>query len=114
MEFSDQARYHGYPVLTYTVTTKDGYKLGVHRIPGPKGEGIHESLFNSKGREAVLTSHGIDGTTQQLIACGTGKWVSQSYFEYGTLMGKAFPYQLVDTGKYDVWLMNQRGNFYSR
>lgn len=32
----------------------------------------------------------------------------------GQELGKALPYQLVDTGKYDVWLMNSRGNHYSR
>lgn len=34
-------------------------------------------------------------------------YIGQSY-------GKALPYQLVDTGNYDVWLMNARGNYYSR
>ena len=29
-------------------------------------------------------------------------------------MGKSVPYQMVDTGKYDVWMMNARGNFFSR
>jgi len=27
---------------------------------------------------------------------------------------KALPYQLVDSGEYDVWFLNARGNFYSR
>jgi len=35
MNIREQIKYHGYPVLTYTITTVDGYKLGVHRIPGP-------------------------------------------------------------------------------
>ena len=29
-------------------------------------------------------------------------------------MGKAIPYQLADTGMYDVWMINQRGNYFSR
>lgn len=32
---------------------------------------------------------------------------------YG-IVGKAIPYQLADTGKYDVWMVNQRGNYFSR
>ena len=36
MNIVQQVKFHGYPILTYTVTTVDGYKLGLHRIPGPK------------------------------------------------------------------------------
>ena len=106
MDFIDQVRFHGYPMLTYTVLTKDGYKISVNRIPGPTGEEIQDSLVKAKDREVVLTSHGIDGTTQQLIACGPGKEVDAGYWQHGKLMGKAYPYQLADTGKYDVWMMN--------
>ena len=80
MDFLDQVRYHGYPMLTYTVLTKDGYKISVNRIPGPTGEEIQNSLVKAKDREVVLTSHGIDGTTQQLIACGPGREVDAGYW----------------------------------
>ena len=33
MHIKDQVKFHGYPIIEYTVTTVDGYKLGLHRIP---------------------------------------------------------------------------------
>lgn len=110
MEMNDQVRLHGYPLLTYTVTTADGYKLGVHRIPGPRGEEIIDGLKNAKAqrREPVLLMHGIGAASHGLVVAGPGKVVD------GQVMGKAIPYQLADTGKYDVWMMNARGNYFSR
>ena len=52
-------------------------------------------------------------SAQGLIISGPGNDKFKN--ELGnTQMGKALPYQLVDSGKYDVWLMNVRGNYYSR
>jgi lysosomal acid lipase/cholesteryl ester hydrolase len=42
--------------------------------------------------------HGLDGSSKSLIISGSN----------------AIPFQLVDTGKYDVWLLNSRGNHHSR
>jgi hypothetical protein len=45
-----------------------------------------------------------------LIVAGPGKYINVDGTYTGSfnkqLMGKAFPYQLADTGKYDVWMMN--------
>ena len=58
MDFLDQVRYHGYPMLTYTVLTKDGYKISVNRIPGPTGEEIQDSLENLiKNRTTIIIAH---------------------------------------------------------
>ena len=48
-----------------------------------------------------------------MIVSGPGNEEFRNEYK-NTQMGKALPYQLVDTGKYDVWLMNVRGNHYSR
>ena len=37
-------QFHKYPILEYDVLTADGYKIGLHRIPGPRHENIMESL----------------------------------------------------------------------
>lgn len=43
-----------------------------------------------------------------MVVSGPGKEVD------GVIKGEAIPYQLADTGNYDVWLWNARGNYYSR
>ena len=54
--------------------------------------------------------HGVDGSAWGFIVSGPGKIGT----EEGKVAGKAIPYQLVDTGKYDVWMLNARGNYFSR
>ena len=58
MSIKDQVRLHGYPFLEYQVVTLDGYKVGLQRIPGPKGETIVNGLKNCD-REPVLIGHGM-------------------------------------------------------
>lgn len=92
------------------MVTADGYKLGLHRIPGPRGVSIVEGVkgVEEQKREPVLLMHGIGAASHGLVVAGVGKNVD------GEVMGKALPYQLADTGKYDVWMMNARGNYFSR
>jgi hypothetical protein len=59
MDIKDQARLHGYPIIDYPVTTLDGYKLGLHRIPGPKGTSIINGIKTASSKEPVLIMHGI-------------------------------------------------------
>lgn len=109
MAMKDQAKLHGYSMLEYKVGTADGNKLGVHRISGAKGTEMTDGLRSAGKKEPVLLTHGVTGSRQTLVSAGTGTEDAD-----GVVVGKAYPYQLVDTGKYDVWLMNARGNYYSR
>ena len=109
MDIQEEVKYHGYPILTYTVVTSDGYRLEMHRLPGSRYETPLEAMKKAKERQSVLVLHGIDSSSYHMVMAGPGR-----EGEDGLVHGKAIPYQLVDTGNFDVWLFNARGNKYSR
>ena len=104
MSVLEMVKWHGYPAMQYRVTTVDGYILSLNRIPGKKGTKVTENLklMKTKAKKPVLFIHGFFSNAQSWIISGPDG------------DGKAIPYQLVDTGDYDVWMMNARGTSPSR
>ena len=84
------------------MTTKDGYILTLFRIPASKDTAITQGLKEAKNRKSILLIHGILSDSVNFIINGPEK------------PNKAIAYQLVDEGENDVWLLNTRGNIYSR
>ena len=90
----------GYPVWKKFIDTPDGYIIQIFRIPGKRNETIAEALDKvHKEREPLLFMHGILSS-------------SESFLINGPDSSPAF--LLADTGKYDIWFMNARGNSYSK
>ncbi|KAH8378371.1 hypothetical protein KR093_011015, partial [Drosophila rubida] len=76
---------YGYPTETHFVTTQDDYVLCLHRIP-------------RVGAQPVLLVHGLMSSSAVWVQMGPSQGLAYKLYLQG----------------YDVWLLNTRGNLYSK
>jgi lysosomal acid lipase/cholesteryl ester hydrolase len=91
-DFMDLCSIYGYIPEEHVVLTKDGYLLGLHRLPAKTGE-KKSSPGTSTGKPVVYLHHGL--------LMNSEIWVCLTDAE------RCLPFVLVEQG-FDVWLGNNR------
>lgn len=92
MDFQELCDIYGYTPEEHVVLTKDGYLLGLHRLPSKAGK-QKTSPGTSTGKPVVYLHHGL--------LMNSEVWICLTDAE------RCLPFRLVEAG-YDVWLGNNR------
>ena len=101
--FSELVSSHGYRLQEYHVLTPDGYILAIHRVV-PRN--FSPAIYNLY-RKPVLAWHGV--------LCDSAFFFFNSPFtKLKNFCGDNFGFCMLQSGRYDLWLGNARGNRYSR
>ena len=107
-DFATLVRNAGFQLEAYHATTEDGYILTIHRIV-PKGHSVAHDVAYTKARKPVLIFHGLSSSADNFFLTSHG-WSGRNA---SSKCGDNIAYCLVESGHYDVWLGNNRGNGYS-